>query len=384
MYTTHWMVQKLSDNWKGCRTSVGLLGILSFLLLSTKTLPLLARQIEKSEISIMTYNVENLFDATDDGVKQEDPAYLPMEVKKRWMVNKCLSRNGFYRMLCEELDWTQEKYEAKLQKIAKVLLDYNSGGADVISFEELENRRVITDLWRKYLKPRGYRTLVHFESASARGIDVGIVSRFPLASAPIVHSVDLSDIDDHPTRDIVEARFHVEGGKQLRIAANHWPSQNNSTEARLRAAAVIKTIATKAQSQGTYFVAMGDFNTLPEELPNPIEDNVADNVIRNQTHPLVDIQNYLGLQWGSYFYKGKWQPLDRFLASKNLFGPRSPMKVNLASFSIFSPAYLLKKESILDPQTGKMKEYVIPFRYDAMTGEGYSDHLPIVLKITQD
>ncbi|MBI3018029.1 MAG: hypothetical protein HYY62_08610, partial [Deltaproteobacteria bacterium] len=167
------MVQKLSDNWKGCRYSVDLLGILSLLLLSINPLPLLARHIEKSEISIMAYNVENLFDATDDGVNQEDPAYLPLEVKKSWTVNKCLSRVGFYRTLCDTLDWTQEKYEAKLQKIAKVLLDYNSGGADVISFEELENRRVITDLWTKYLKSRGYQTLVHFESPSARGIDVG-------------------------------------------------------------------------------------------------------------------------------------------------------------------------------------------------------------------
>ncbi|MBI3018013.1 MAG: hypothetical protein HYY62_08530, partial [Deltaproteobacteria bacterium] len=189
---------------------------------------------------------------------------------------------------------------------------------------------------------------------------------------------------EHSTRDIVEARFRVGGGKQLRIAANHWPSQNNSSEDRLIAAEVVKKIAKTAQSQGAYFVAMGDFNTLPEELPNPIEDNVADNVIRNQTRPLVDVQNYLGLEWGSYFYKGKWQALDRFLVSKNLFGNRSPVKVDLASFSIFAPAYLLEKKSALDPQTGKMKEYVVPFRYDAMTGEGYSDHLPIVLKITQD
>ncbi len=329
----------------------------------------------------MAYNVENLFDATDDGANQEDPAYLPLEVKKRWTINKCLGRVGFYLTLCEELDWTQEKYEAKLQKIAKVLLNYNSGGADVISFEELENRRVISDLWTKYLKPKGYRTLVHFESSSSRGIDVGIVSRLTLIEAK-VYPVDVPS--SHPTRDIVETRLQLESGKELRVAANHWPSQKNSNEDRLKAAEVLKTLARKARSQGAYFVAMGDFNTIPEEVPNPIEDNVADNVLRNQIRPLVDIQNYLGLEWGSYFYKGKWQPLDRFLVSKNLFGNRSPVKVDLKSFSIFAPAYLLKKKSILDPQTGKTTEYVVPFRYDPMTGEGYSDHLPIVLKITQD
>ena len=116
MYTTGWMVQKLSDNWKGCRYSVDLLGILSLLLLSINPLPLFARHIERSEISIMAYNVENLFDATDDGAKQEDPAYLPLSIKEQWAENKCLGRSGFYRTLCEQLDWTQEKYEAKLQK----------------------------------------------------------------------------------------------------------------------------------------------------------------------------------------------------------------------------------------------------------------------------
>ena len=332
----------------------------------------------------MAYNVENLFDATDDGIDQEDPAYLPLDVKKKWAVNKCVNLNGFYRKLCEQLDWTQEKYEAKLQKIAKVLLDYNFGGADVISFEELENRRVLMDLWIKYLRPRGYQTVVHFESPSARGIDVGIISRFPLVEAPRAYPVDLSDITDHSTRDIVEARFQMAGGQQLRIAANHWPSQNNTSKARIRAAEVIKRLAAQAQTDRAYFVAMGDFNTLPKEFPNPIDYNVSDNAIQNRTRPLVDIQNYLGLGWGSYFYKGKWQPFDRFLVSKNLFESRSPMKVDLSSFSVFSPEYLLKKGSILDPKTGRMKEYVFPFRYDAMTGEGYSDHLPVVLKITQD
>ncbi|OGQ18295.1 MAG: hypothetical protein A3B70_05990 [Deltaproteobacteria bacterium RIFCSPHIGHO2_02_FULL_40_11] len=336
-------------------------------------------------VSIMSYNVENLFDATDDGAKQMDPAYLPLSIKKKWKTDQCATKVGFYHEMCVKLDWTPQKYEDKLKKIAQVLLDYENGGADIIVLQELENRRVLTDLWQKHLMWKGYKKPIHFESPSSRGIDVGMMSRFSLAETPKVHGVSLGE-GERPTRDVIEATFQVRKNFKLRVTANHWPSQANSTQMRLRAASVVKNLARQAIRDRVPFIATGDFNTLLEETPNPIQGNIADNFVQNKARPLVDIQDYIGLAGqfpgGSHFYRGAWDMLDRFLASKDLFNRYSKFRIDLRSYEIFAPRYLLIDEYLADPKTGKIRLFTFPQRYDFFTGEGYSDHLPVVMKLT--
>ena len=43
-----------------------------------------ASVIAQTKITLMAYNVENLFDATDDGTEQGDMAFLPMVIKQHW------------------------------------------------------------------------------------------------------------------------------------------------------------------------------------------------------------------------------------------------------------------------------------------------------------
>ena len=337
-------------------------------------------------ISLMAYNLENMFDATNDGVLQGDVTFLPLSVKKKWKEDKCLVKEAFRRPLCETLDWTQEKYEARLAKVVQVLLSYGNNGADIISLEELENKNVTEDLWSKYLKWRGYQHPIHFESPSERGIDVAIISRFPLASSPIAHHVDLSGVDAGSTRDVLEATFQVGSGELLKVAANHWPSQNHTVEARIRAANVVKSIALKAQGEGASFISMGDFNTLPSETPNPIENYLADSNVKNLARPLVDLVDYLKgypnfPHKGSHFYQGEWNPLDRIMVSKNMLQSSNRLRIDLASFGLHVPSYLLKTGPLTDPKTGEKKLYTFPYRFDFQTGEGYSDHLPVVVEI---
>src|SRR3989338_7122309 len=67
-------------------------------------------------IVLMAYNVENLFDATNDGVNQEDVTYLPLAIKKTWKADYCKGRTSFYYKQCKTLDWTQDKYEENYAK----------------------------------------------------------------------------------------------------------------------------------------------------------------------------------------------------------------------------------------------------------------------------
>jgi len=363
-----------------------------------------------SNISVMAYNVENLFDATDDGVWQGDATYLPMRLKKRWKVNKCASKEGYRRYLCDTLDWHQGKYETRLARVARVLLGYDRGGADIIVLSELENKNVIVDLWKKHLRKRGYLYPIHFESPSRRGIDVGIMSRYPLAQRAIPHYVDLKPVDPTPTRFIVEATFRIENDLKLRVTANHWPSLAHDVMTRVKAASIVKKIAVRSRREGIPFIAIGDFNTLPSEVPNPIENNLADNNLRTVRRPMVDMQDYLGGypnfdHDGSHFYKGVWSPLDRILVSKDLFRKKKgrsktlfyrrdqqvyrdasgssqmQLRINLRSFGVYAPSYLLTEDYIEDPETGDEVLAKFPLRMNFLSMRGYSDHLPVVVKL---
>jgi endonuclease/exonuclease/phosphatase family metal-dependent hydrolase len=372
------------STWRRFRGAVYSLFLLFFILSINSV------EARDRTVSLMTYNVENLFDAHDDGIWQGDPTFLPKEIKRGWDQlaedeHPCRSKSKFRRFLCETLDWSQGKYEARLKKVAKVLLGYN-GGADIIVLQELENKRVIRDLWYNHLRWRGYRFPIHFESPSSRGIDVGIISRFPTSEAPKAHNVDLSDLDPRPTRYVVEATFKVSAYQQLRVAANHWPSQAHTVYTRRRAASVVEKIAVKSRDEGIPFVALGDFNTLPNKEPNAIANNIADNNIYSNARPLVDLQSYLGgypnfFGDGSHFYNGEWSPLDRMLVSKDLFNNGSHMRVSLRSFGVYAPSYLLTSKYVEDEETGETHMEVFPNRYDFLTGEGYSDHMPVVLKL---
>ena len=339
-----------------------------------------------SSISLMAYNVENLFDAEDDGLWQGDFTFLPRSIKRQWTENKCLSKDEFRRFLCETLDWTESKYRERLRRVADVLLSYDGRGADIIVLEEIENKRVLLDLWHQFLKEKGYRYPVHFESPSGRGIDVGIFSRYPLASPAKAHYVDLSDLDPSPTRFILEATFQLDKKHRLRIAANHWPSLAHVVDTRIRAAVIVKRIALRSKREGIPLIAMGDFNTLPSENPNPIGDFLADNNLGDQSLPMLDLQHYLGgypnfEHSGSHFYKGGWSPLDRILVSKDCLSKQPALEVVLSSFGVHAPSYLFKTDYLTDPVTGEIKLYTFPHRYDFLTDEGYSDHLPVALKV---
>ncbi|MBI2027418.1 MAG: endonuclease/exonuclease/phosphatase family protein [Deltaproteobacteria bacterium] len=332
-------------------------------------------------VGLMEYNVENLFDATDDGPEQKDVAFLPASIKtKQWKNEHCKGQQGFFYELCANLDWTQDKYEKKLSHIAQVILGHDQEyGADIIVLEELENKRVMEDLWQLFLKDKGYLEPIHSESPGFRGIDVGIISRFPLSSPAIVHPVLLNDQGAY-SRDVLEARFKVSPDIELRVAANHWPSPASKTSARLKAAAVLRKAIDQASLDGAYFVAMGDFNTLSEERPNPISDYLADSNMKDMsTYPMVDmhllIAQILHFMKGTHYYRGTWDHLDRVLLSKNFFQKDSLLQPIIDSFTILHKDFLL-----MDAHDGRATEK-IPYRYDFFRAEGYSDHLPIALQL---
>lgn len=101
------------------------------------------------------YNLENLFDTVDG--PNEDAEFLP---------------NG-------ARNWTQDKYEDKLNKLATVLSQMGTNvtpdGIAVLGCAEIENRYVLEDLVKQPLLKKNNFHIIHYDSPDDRGIDVGFL-----------------------------------------------------------------------------------------------------------------------------------------------------------------------------------------------------------------
>ena len=134
-------------------------------------------------LSVMTLNVENLFDTFDD-LKKDDKAFLPIEKKLTDQhINQCKRiRVIDWKNECLYLDWNQEAKNAKLANVAKIILSYKNHGADVIALQEVENINILNELFI-LLKPYGYIGISLLENTDRRGIDAAFISKYEITKS---------------------------------------------------------------------------------------------------------------------------------------------------------------------------------------------------------
>jgi endonuclease/exonuclease/phosphatase family metal-dependent hydrolase len=346
----------------------------------------------QTPVSVMTYNLENLFDTTHDEGKN-DWDYLPLDVKKAdaFILSYCQSHKvPERRKTCLEMDWNSSTLRKKILNLASVVKTFNSGnGPDILVVQEVENLSVLKKFneWGQL----GFKEVILLEGPDSRGIDVGILSKYPLDGRPIGHEIDFTDLKAQgykvkDTRLILEATFNVEG-KKLTIFANHWPSQANIDQARLEAAKTLWNVA-KLRSDSA-IIALGDFNTAESDNPHGINTFIAN---KNKSHSFLDTQveskkNLPGTHW----YQGTWDHLDRIFLARNSVDSKVAagncqndfcVTPDWSSFKVIKPSFVLTDAYWKNPATGKAELAIgVPKRFDYKTGEGYSDHLAAVLEV---
>ena len=112
-----------------------------------------------STIRIATYNLENLFDDKDD------PA------------------------VSGEIDDADDtKPEAQKKGLAAAIKRLN---ADVIAVQEIENNDTLIEFRDNYLQGLGYDHAMSIGPGDERGIEQGILSRFPIKDAKVWENIDL-------------------------------------------------------------------------------------------------------------------------------------------------------------------------------------------------
>ncbi len=313
-------------------------------------------------LSIFTFvqlNCENLFDCKDDSVTN-DNEYLPEGSRK----------------------WTPRRYWQKQHNLARVIASCAGDSTDgslphFVALCEVENDSVLYDLTRlSMLRRAGYEYFVT-ESLDTRGIDVALLYQprvfTPITSRPL--RVQMPE-GERPTRDIL----YVSGTAQtdtLHIFVVHSPSRyggvRKSNGRRMAVAEVLCSVIDSIRSvtPEANIIISGDFND--EEHAKALKricrhgmKNATANVKGNKGYHKATGKNGTS---GTYKYQGNWQRIDHILLSTPLYNRMKDACINDAEFLLTE-----------DTKHGgvKPRRTFAGNRYDS---EGYSDHLPLVVRL---
>ena len=331
----------------------------------------LVNGVHARPITLMVYNVENLFDDVRNG--SEYPEFDP-------------SRGV----------WTSEMYHQRIDSIAEVVRRAVAGGPDIIALQEVENQNALNALADTGLKGLGYTWRIMVPK-SGLATNVGVLSRLPISR---VHAYETDRWNQSLTRDIVEVEIEV-NGHVLHLFDDHWKAKTEGAreteQSRLRAARNVVTRVKELLGADPFadVVVAGDLNEssdeyqrerqayqtalLPVGAPTARVDSAtsvflsgiaADAGVHDSRLVLYDPWFELSsASRGSYCYHKDWETIDHVLLSPGLFDSIG-FGYKAGGFRVLKDAYLLGPDGAPKSWTGVAGQ------------RGYSDHLPLLLSLT--
>jgi len=324
-------------------------------------------QADMPSATIMTFNVQNLFDNTDNPGK-DDKAYLPIESKQSTEhIAECNTIPvESWRNECLDLDWSDAAIEHKLSVLAATIKQLGDGrGADIIALQEVENLAILERLRLEYLADSGYLPAVLIEGQDARGVDVAFLSKLPLASPAKLHPLILEDYPDRigDTRGVIEATFELPDGSLLTGYSVHFPAPFHPTEMRELAYDHLNALRRQLPVDRNVFAA-GDFNTTSSE---DSEKRMLERYVR----PFWSVSNdYCDDCRGTTYYSRDktWSFLDMILYAEAR-GEKTTWRIRADSVHI------------ANQNIAQVTNDGTPRRYNSAEQAGVSDHWPVVATI---
>jgi endonuclease/exonuclease/phosphatase family metal-dependent hydrolase len=319
-------------------------------------------------ITLMTWNVHNLFDGIDNGFE--------------------------YTEFLQSSGWSTEKYLGKVNTLAAAISSIQPL-PDIILFQEVENLTAIKDLAQSI--NGGDYEWSHFAINPGSALGVGIISRLALLDS-MTHSIT---IDNETTpRPVLEARVQTEHGDFV-IFICHWKSKvggADETQSVRKASArvILRRIRELLEEEPeTGVIVAGDLNENHDEffrrsatvIPALLPDDPycalvtektgqRDFLVLSKNKPPIPVNFPQGtivlfspwfneLDKGSYFFRNNWETIDHFLLSEQFF--------RNAGWSYE------KTERLDNPPFANQNGMPVP--YNVRTGSGLSDHLPLLLTL---
>lgn len=328
------------------------------------------------EVAIMSFNVENLFDTVHDEGKN-DYTYLPLSQKRS---NPALQKacaenndNAYRRDECLTTDWNDDILTKKLENLTKIVLSVDGNGPDILLLIEVENKNVL-EIWnKKFLQKAGYQTISILQGPDRRGINLGLMSRFPLVGEPKIHPIQWKPKNEEEkkrmegSRGIFEVSVKLPNGDPITFFLVHFPSQSNPIEWRLQASeSLVNLMKTKSHETSMLFAA-GDFNITPE-------DDKSLGLYSKVLTQAGAISHLVGCEKckGSYNHRKKWNFLDAQIYSPALLAEGK------ASYKL-----LPQTIDVLRYEETHLKRGKYPRRWDGARQTGVSDHFPLYVRLKQ-
>ena len=308
-------------------------------------------EIKYNMHSIAFYNLENLFDLTDDK-HTNDNDFLPISVKK----------------------WTPKRYDNNLRKLGYAISNIGKTETgkhpDLVGLAEVENAKVIEDLINsQHLQDYNY-SYVHYDSPDERGIDVALLynpNAFKVINSE-TFSIELTNEKGLPdyTRDILLVTGLLDE-EEIHIIINHWASRREGEKEtefkRLASSNKVGEIILRLrlQYEDPKIVVIGDFNDEPHN--KSIKQLLDGFELHN---PMASIRSY---SRGSTYHNRKWNLFDQILLSVN-FLKSSNHSLELYKANIFDKDFL---KLFNGPYKGSPFRTYVGKKYKG----GYSDHFPV-------
>jgi endonuclease/exonuclease/phosphatase family metal-dependent hydrolase len=307
----------------------------------------------------MSYNVENLFDDRDDGTEYRE--YDPGAGT-----------------------WNTALYHAKLKGVSEALSLIGGGGPDICLLQEVENERAVSDLHEGYLNVLKYGYVVVAPSEGTATTVAALCRYRP--TRVLTHRIHV--LDAPPQRPILELQFDLRGGP-LVVLNMHWKSKSGGAEAtepyRLAASAFVAERVSHLRNEDPdrSILVAGDLNEREDEYERVSREYptalmregvggaagslylagaLADVGVRDGR--VVFFSPWLtSASPGSYAYRGEWERVDHFL-----FLPGADGGFVVGEFRVVDDELLLNSAGY-------------PYRWNAGSAGGFSDHLPILIEL---
>lgn len=317
--------------------------------------------------TIAFYNVENLFDITNDSLTFDDD-----------------------RTPDGKDNWTKKRYDKKIETISKVLseigFETSNSSADIIGLCEVENKQVVEDLiHHPNLRQKNYG-IVHFDSPDERGIDVALLYKKSAFIPSSFNSHRLLLFKDDGFRDYSRDQLVVGGylgDEYFNFIVNHWPSRSGgearSKPNRIAAAKLNKRIIDSILRTdiNAKIISMGDLNDDPtsDSLKKILRTegkikNIEENTLFNPMERL----HKKGV--GSLAYRDKWNLFDQIFFTSNLVNTNRE-NYTFWKVGIYNPTYLID-------QKGRYKGYPLRTYAGGSYVGGYSDHFPVYMHLLKE
>lgn len=302
----------------------------------------LSQNIEKDEISIVSYNVQTFFDAIEDG-------------------------NEFQEFKGPKSKWSKERYADRILRLKDTVKLAGTGLGlskndipDILILQEVESQIVLDDFCKQLPWGNSYKYAVFIPPKKDGAFSTALLSKFPIIETRVFNVYSGRTY----LRPLIETRIKIGDSSavnELVILNVHWKSKvGTSDSASLRRMqeeqAYKRLMELKSTEPQTPFIICGDFNQTLDEFSLLSELNNCWNIEAYQNAVKEGSQCA-----GSYFYKGEWQGIDHFFYSDNLNDGKD---LDLNFFCVINLAPLLNEEGT-------------PKKYTVKNGKGYSDHLPI-------